>query len=272
MGADLKNVKLVFTLLLNSLIVLATTVTDAKEDTKNVSPSIQEGGRSMVPFSSTLTAFESLGNVHSLTPDDRIIRGAVPNSSVDLLLKERVTDVLSLQPSDHPQWQKELTILEESGFLKKQIHNVSMYWDRPTPFKEQCIQYLKVLRILKEVKQDRSRKIYFHCTMGEDRTGLVAGLYRIIFDKWSFEKVVAGELCAHGYAFSNLSKPKAVAKKIQDNLGVSFIEMVDLVEQDRLSFANLDDKICDAEPNIKPAVVAKRLKLMRCPNMRQSPK
>ena len=55
------------------------------------------------------------------------------------------------------------------------------------PTKEHILQTIAFIN--NTVKEGRN--VLVHCTHGRDRTGLVIGAYRIVYDKWTFEQVQA---------------------------------------------------------------------------------
>ena len=55
-----------------------------------------------------------------------------------------------------------------------------------TPPKEANIQ-----QFLNLVNTAANRPLYFHCMQGRDRTGTAAFCYRIVHDRWSYDKAYA---------------------------------------------------------------------------------
>ena len=43
------------------------------------------------------------------------------------------------------------------------------------------------------------KPVFVHCLHGEDRTGLVIGAYRMLVERWSFDRAYA-EMIAHGHS------------------------------------------------------------------------
>lgn len=102
-----------------------------------------------------------------------------------------------------------------------------------------CEQVVDALSILKKVKQ-KNGKIFFHCTAGEDRTGMLAGLYLMIEEKQSADYVFKNEMCARGYSNGNTHKPWMVTGAIQKELTPLFLALVEKIN----SSGKLSKKDC----------------------------
>ncbi|WVM91781.1 tyrosine-protein phosphatase [Halopseudomonas pachastrellae] len=49
-----------------------------------------------------------------------------------------------------------------------------------------------VIRVLREIRAGQQQgKVLIHCKHGQNRTGLMAAMYRIVFDGWSREQAMA---------------------------------------------------------------------------------
>ena len=56
----------------------------------------------------------------------------------------------------------------------------------------------RINKILELMSDPARQPVYVHCELGEDRTGLVVGLYRVLVEKWSPEDAWA-EMLKFGY-------------------------------------------------------------------------
>ena len=56
---------------------------------------------------------------------------------------------------------------------------VAIPWHCPFPHDDVFVQFLKV------VKENPDKKIFVHCRLGDDRTGMMVAAYRIAAEKWS---------------------------------------------------------------------------------------
>lgn len=68
-------------------------------------------------------------------------------------------------------------------------------------------QILKALRIIKNAKGP----ILIHCWHGSDRTGIIAAMYRIVFQDWPKEKAI-DELVNGGYGYHKRTYPSIIEK------------------------------------------------------------
>lgn len=67
------------------------------------------------------------------------------------------------------------------------------------PLKARDLDASRVIEALRVIK-NRQGPIVIHCYAGADRTGLISGLYRVIFDNWSKEAAIQ-ELSHGGFHF-----------------------------------------------------------------------
>ena len=97
---------------------------------------------------------------------------------------------------------------------------------------------------MREVKNDSSRKIFFHCTVGEDRTGYLAGLWKMLSDNVSRNEAFHNEMCINGYGAGNPIKPDYVVNEIRQDLTPMFTYMAYLIDKNLVSLANLTKRYC----------------------------
>lgn len=67
------------------------------------------------------------------------------------------------------------------------------------PLKASNIDEQKVMEALRIIK-NRQGPIVIHCLAGSDRTGLIAAMYRVVFNNWSKEAAIR-ELEKGGFGF-----------------------------------------------------------------------
>jgi Protein tyrosine/serine phosphatase len=93
---------------------------------------------------------------------------------------------------------------DEAEGTKVTLHRVKMNAHRIT--EEDVVE---VLRLIK----DRKGKILIHCKHGSDRTGLIAAMYRVIFQGWTKEDAT-DELINGGYGHHRIFRniPKFIEK------------------------------------------------------------
>ena len=108
---------------------------------------------------------------------------------------------------------------------------------------EACEQMIDALKIIRDVKRANG-KVFLHCTAGEDRTGAVMGLYRMLSERMSMDQVVAQEMCPRGYSDGNAHKPMKVTSAIEAELTPLFVTMAGKVERGEIKLNSLSKKSC----------------------------
>src|SRR5690606_20131805 len=84
----------------------------------------------------------------------------------------------------------------------------------------------------------------FHCTAGEDRTGALAGLFRMLDEGLSTDEVFYGEMCPRGYSNGNPNKPWKVTGAIEAGLTPLFEAIAEKIEKEALNFDSLEKSLC----------------------------
>lgn len=195
------------------------------------------------PFPSTVKGV-TIPNTHYVG-SSRVLRGMAPAGKIHELLDIGVTDVLIFKNETRTEVTDELVALEDEKSNWFNVHHIPFLWKDITDYKKACVQTVKALKILKEVKDSNDRKIFFHCTVGEDRTGMLSGLWRMLNNKWKARNAFKYEMCENGYASGNPDKPSFVAGAINRDLTPLFKTMASLIKKQRLTVDNLDITACD---------------------------
>jgi len=73
---------------------------------------------------------------------------------------------------------------EESVASKLGIEYVSIPWHCPFPSDPVFVRFLKV------IEQNRGKKIFVHCRLGDDRTGMAIASYRMAEEGWSTDEAL----------------------------------------------------------------------------------
>lgn len=199
----------------------------------------------LFPFISLAQKPEGITLKNAWVLDEQIIRGPAPTTKLKELTAAGVTDVLIIKNQTSNEVDQEVSGLKELGFTANRIKHVPLKWKEVAPV-EACHQTVEALSHLIQTTKQRGRKIYFHCTVGEDRTGMVAGLYRILTQEWSSQDAFKKEMCARGYAEGNRKKPAAVSGAIRENLTPLFLALVRYIDKGELSKRKLDSTFCDS--------------------------
>jgi protein-tyrosine phosphatase len=176
-------------------------------------------GALVIPAASaqSLNASTTLKNVHALDAQKRVIRGAQPVGKSAELKKLKITDVLIIKQQTRGEVDKELAELQAAG-IRTQV--IPMKWS-DVEAREVCHQIVEAVQTLQKLKR-QGKRVYFHCTAGEDRTGAVAGLFRMVDQGWTAKRAFEEELCARGYSDGNPGKPRPVTSAIESSLTPAF--------------------------------------------------
>lgn len=189
----------------------------------------------------------SIVNTH-LVDGQTILRGSEPRKKVPELKAWGVTDVIIFKSQTKAEVDNELIALKELGIRS---HHIPFRWKGLESPEVACRQVVQALKILKENRAD-SRVSFFHCTVGEDRTGLLAGIWRMLDDGATLDEAWKNEMCPNGYADGNYKKPKLVADAIHAELTPLFYAMAAKVKSGDLSLETLDAEVC---AGLKPKMV-----------------
>lgn len=140
------------------------------------------GRRLVVSFVFTLFAFQAVAQ--TAIPIDRflpvtneIYRGARPNDEgVTALAQNRFHTILNLE-NDSSAIAHEASLVSDLGMAQVSIPLSAFF----TPADQDIDHALEVMN------NAGPFPLFLHCLHGEDRTGLVVGLYRVIYQGWTPE-------------------------------------------------------------------------------------
>lgn len=179
-----------------------------------------------------------------------LMRGMAPRSDADFesLQKAGVKQVLMFKDEVRGDTTSEKQRLEEMGFPAEKIHHVPFPWKDYVDFRTPCLDTLQALRIIQN-SLAAQEPIYFHCTVGEDRTGYLAALYRLLTEKTDRRTIFLEEMCERGYSSGDPAKPyDQVVQKIEKATTRLFLKMAFLKDRGELNWSRLDDGICAKDP------------------------
>lgn len=196
-----------------------------------------------------------------------VIRGMAPRNATDIdkLLSLGVSNFLIFKIDTNGEVEKEIDMLEEKGVDEKNITHIDFPWKDITDFKPVCEMTIDALKTI-ETFENSNKKIYFHCTVGEDRTGYLAGLYKIYRENQNVDEVFQGELCDKGYEAGNPNKGMNVVMKVRESLTPAFLSMVNLILKAKKNKTNLDKSLCTS--SVFNNFSADVLKTYRCKKSR----
>jgi protein tyrosine phosphatase (PTP) superfamily phosphohydrolase (DUF442 family) len=109
--------------------------------------------------------------------NDGLYRGAYPRESLGQLKKLGIRTIVNFRYLKIHDYREEA---EAEGFS---YHWIPLHPGEP-PTGEQIKKFLDI------VSDPANRPVYMHCTLGIDRTGVMAGIYRIEHDGWDNHEAV----------------------------------------------------------------------------------
>jgi hypothetical protein len=216
------------------------------------SPRTMIDGQMVSPFASSITDV-GIFNAHvvSETASAKLVRGMKPFRDADFedLHDLGVKAVLIFKrPTEASEVDEEIDALTPIGVPTSQIVNVQFPWKNFADFAEPCKMTVQSLKLLKDWTTS-GKTTFFHCTVGEDRTGYLAGLYRLLTEQTSVQTIFEQELCEHGYSAGNPQKPYAgVVNEIDADLTPIFLKMAFKISTGELTEDALDESVCATDP------------------------
>lgn len=180
------------------------------------------------PFESSIDTL-TVPNSHYVG-SDMVIRGQTPRNLEEYQqLKDLgVAKVLIFKNETKNEVQTEIQILNK---LKIKSKHIEFPWKEITNFVPVCENAKLALKWIKS-NEDSGETTFFHCTVGEDRTGLMAGLILLTKEtNLSVKAVYKDELCAKGYEAGDPNKNANVSKTVRENLTPVFLKMAYLLKK-----------------------------------------
>lgn len=210
------------------------------------------------PFKSTVPGI-TIGNTHLVGKGQgEVLRGSQPLTSIPELIAYGITDVLIFKTETRNEVAQEIASLREAGLSADRITHIPFKWKDVGSFEEVCNQVLDGLDKLQVVRSTRGRKIFFHCTVGEDRTGMLAGLHRLLNEGGDFAKTFQSELCENGYEAGNPKKPGMVVDAIRSEITPNFLKFSYLIQTGAITKTKLDRGVCKRDSEITAAMAGDR--------------
>lgn len=187
-----------------------------------------------------------------------VLRGNAPAKEEIQQLKDYgVTDVLIFKNQTGGEVDQEAAWLAAAGYPADQVTMIPFPWKDLGPFKQTCELTVTGLQRLMKIYNSPKRTIFFHCTVGEDRTGYLAGLFRMLVSGWNTDKAFRQELCKNGYEAGDPGKQDKVVQLIRAGLTPAYLKMASLISSGALTSARLDHSVCGSEPQVAPETVRK---------------
>jgi hypothetical protein len=216
-------------------------------------------GQLVSPFSPSLAGV-GIFNAHHVATETssgaQLLRGMKPFRPEDFddLQQLDVNAVLIFKrATEANEVAEEIDALASIGVPAEQIVNVPFNWKNFPNFEEPCRMTVQSLKLLKEWTAS-GKTSFVHCTVGEDRTGHLAGLYRLLTETTPIQTIFEQELCERGYSAGNPQKPLArVVSEVDSDLTPVFLKMAFKIATGELTESSLDEAVCDTDPGSDPA-------------------
>lgn len=226
---------------------------DSDKTNSNVAPAAPAKPVLRAPFKSTVDGV-SIRNTHLVAQGEGnsfIMRGMAPLSLEDVneLTNVGVNEIIIFRNdvAGETGITDELKLISANGKVRA-THLIPFKWKEIPDFKSACQDTIKALTLLKTALQTAKTGLFFHCTVGEDRTGYLSGLYRILFQNMPAQMAFETEMCAHGYAEGDPGKPGFVVDDVHKNITVLYLKMLLLIERKELAGDKLDLNVCESDP------------------------
>ena len=196
-------------------------------------------------MSMSLSSFASVDgltipNSHQVDKEGNVFRGRQPEKLIDELAHIGITDVVIFKNDVKGEVAKEIGELQRLGISP---HHIPFRWKQYPSMQEACEQVIDALTIIRDVKKVNG-KTYLHCTAGEDRTGTVMGLYRMLSEKMSMNQVFRQEMCPRGFSDGNPNKPSSVTKAIEGELTPLFVNLAGKIQRGEWTLEFLPKSSC----------------------------
>ncbi|WP_373998164.1 tyrosine-protein phosphatase [Bdellovibrio bacteriovorus] len=210
---------------------------------------------SLVSVAQAAVEGSTIPNAHVIYSegDMAVIRGKAPanKKQMEELLALGVEEFLIFKNDTKGEVAKQISTLQGLGISKKSITHIPFLWKDLHDFKSSCEMTMQALRTIEKAVED-NKSIYFHCTVGEDRTGYLAGLWGLWAGTYkTVKQSVNEELCARGYEAGNPRKPyRDVVFKIRETLTPTYLKMTMILSEAKQRGLSLDESLCSEEPEL----------------------
>lgn len=201
------------------------------------------------PFDSTVDGID-IPNAHTVGTSGKLLRSMEPGSPQDFdqLFAANVGAVLVFKnaTSTGHDVEEEMQTFVQRGLPQSRVVNIPFKWKDIGAFKDSCEQTVQGLKFIK-TNLAAGKKTLFHCTVGEDRTGFLAAMHRMLAEQnLDAGKAWDSEMCEHGYGAGNPLKPGFVVGTLESTLKPLYRKMAYLAAKGELDA--LDTSVCATDP------------------------
>ena len=208
-------------------------------------PPVQSDDELISPIEGSVPLL-SIANAQQVDGEVYVFRSMGPKTELEYeQLKDfGIETVLILRKELSNAVRTEKDALNAEGIAAVQI---PLDWKDYASFEEPCRQTIDALKLLFKARAEK-RKILFLCTMGEDRTGYLAALFRMLTEKRDATFVFFEEMCERGYDLGDATKPYTpVVLRLRKALTVLYIEMAERIRRGEISLDKMDANVCRAD-------------------------
>lgn len=211
------------------------------------------------PFAATVAGLK-IPNAHAVGGSGLLFRGMAPRDDQDFadLVSLGVGAVLVFknQTGSGTDVADEMQALRDRGLEASRVAHIPFKWKELGSFKETCEQTVEGLKFIAS-NTKAGKKTFFHCTVGEDRTGLLAAAHRLLTEPaLTADQAFDEEMCERGYGAGNPLKPAFVKGQLAGGLTPFYRKLSWMIESGKLRADALDPAACAADPEGDPAFAA----------------
>ena len=194
-----------------------------------------------------------LNNTHVVVSDDhgpKILRSQSPRVDSDYieLNNLNLSDILIFKNGDDDQVKQEISRWQSMGISSSRIKTIPFPYKNFPDFKTPCKQTIAALDFINKARRQSNSRVLFHCTVGEDRTGYLAGLVRLLESNIPIKEVFQYEMCEKGYSAGDPRKPATISTQIDQDVTPVFLKMAFFIKSGQLSWTKLNPGVCDRDP------------------------
>lgn len=193
-----------------------------------------------------------LANTHEVISDQsgpEVIRSQAPKTDTDYkqLKALGLTDVLIFKKENKNEVSEEIAEWQNLGISGTHIKSIPMGYANFSDFRTPCQQTIDALKFISSARSKPKGRVLFHCTMGEDRTGYLAGVIALLQGGEPMS-VFKEEMCQNGYSAGDPRKPRNVCGQIDRDLTPIYLKMAYFIKKGALSWKKMDPSICGKDP------------------------
>jgi hypothetical protein len=132
------------------------------------------------------------------------------------------------------------------------VTQIDFDWKDNQNFSSGCQKFIQGIDLMKAAMK-QNKKMFFHCTTGEDRSGALAASYLLSKSKNAdIIKIFKNEMCAKGYEGGDPDKDKEVVQKIRVGLTRTFLKTAYRIQEAKRKNLPISKKICETDPENLP--------------------